>query len=110
MNYRITEDDRMRFKRCRRQWDFASSHRRGLEPVNAVHPVLPAVLKDALAVYYYPGTWDWQPEVRRSLVHKAINRALQEADVAGAIDSLPTAMALMDATMHGRALSTTSLR
>ena len=62
MDYRITEDDRVRFKRCRRQWDFASSHRRGLEPVSAVDPVLPAALKDALAVYYYPGTWDWQPE------------------------------------------------
>jgi hypothetical protein len=97
VSYRISEDDRARFKRCRRQWDFASPHRRGLEPIVNVGPVLPAVVTDALAVYYYPGTWDWQPEVRQSLVHKAINRALQEADVAGAIDSLPTAMALMDA-------------
>ena len=94
MNYRITEDDRMRFKRCRRQWDFASSHRRGLEPVSAVDPVLPAALKDALAVYYYPGTWDWQPEMRQSLVHKAVVRALDDAD---APEALPTAMALVDA-------------
>jgi hypothetical protein len=101
VSYRISEDDRARFKRCRRQWDFASPHRRGLEPIVNVAPVLPAVVKDALAVYYYPGTWDWQPEVRQSLVHKAIARALREADVAGAIDSLPTALltaeALMDA-------------
>jgi hypothetical protein len=76
VNYRITEDDRARFKRCRRQWDFAS--RRGLEPVVNVDPVLPAVVKDALAVYYYPGTWDWQPEVRQSLVHKALARALRK--------------------------------
>ena len=95
VNYRITEDDRARFKRCRRQWDFAS--RRGLEPVVNVDPVLPAVVKDALAVYYYPGTWDWQPEVRQSLVHKALARALQEAGVASATDSLPSAMALIDA-------------
>jgi hypothetical protein len=92
VSYRITEDDRARFKRCRRQWDFAS--RRGLEPIANVDPVLPAVVKDALAVYYYPGTWDWQPEVRESLVHKALARALQEA---GATDSLPTATALLDA-------------
>lgn len=92
MNYRITEDDRTRFKRCRRQWDFAS--RRGLEPIAGREPPLPAVLKDALAVYYYPGTWDWQPELRQSLVHKAAGRALQEA---GAADALPTATAILDA-------------
>jgi len=94
VDYRITEDDRVRFKRCRRQWDFASSHRRGLEPVSAVDRVLPAALKDALAVYYYPGTWDWQPEMRQSLVHKAVVRALDDAD---APEALPTAMALVDA-------------
>jgi hypothetical protein len=94
VNYRITEDDRVRFKRCRRQWDFASPHRRGLEPLSALNPVLPAVLKDALAVYYYPGTWDWQPEMRQSLVHKAVVRALDDA---GAPEALPTATALVDA-------------
>ena len=94
MNYRITEDDRVRFKRCRRQWDFASPHRRGLEPVGPVHPVLPAVLKEALAVYYYPGTWDWQPEVRRSLVHKAVVRALDDA---GAPEAQPTALPVLEA-------------
>jgi hypothetical protein len=97
VNYRITEDDRARFQRCRRQWDFASPHRRGLEPVTDSDPLLPAVLKDALAVYYYPGTWDWQPEMRRSLVHKAVLRAVAESGAAGAADSLPDALALMDA-------------
>jgi hypothetical protein len=92
VNYRITEDDRARFKRCRRQWDFAS--RRGLEPIAGMESVLPAVLKDALAVYYYPGTWDWQPELRQSLVHKAASRTLQEA---GAADALSTATAILDA-------------
>jgi hypothetical protein len=95
VNYRITEDDRARFKRCRRQWDFAS--RRGLEPIASMEPVLPAVVKDALAVYYYPGTWDWQPELRQSLVHKALARALNESGVAGATDALPTATGLLDA-------------
>ena len=96
MNFRITEDDRARFKRCRRQWDFAS--RRGLEPIAGMEPalpvVLPMVLKDALAVYYYPGTWDWQPELRQSLVHKAAGRTLQEV---GAADALPAATAILDA-------------
>lgn len=93
MNYRITEDDRARFTRCRRQWDFASPHRRGLEPIAGVDPVLPGALRDALAVYYYPGTWDWQPELKQSLVHKAVARALDEA---GAPQALPAATALLD--------------
>jgi hypothetical protein len=91
--FTLTEDDRARFKRCLRQWDFAS--RRGLEPIANVDPVLPAVIKDALAVYYYPGTWDWQPELRQSLVHKALARALNGVTAAGA--ALPAAVALLDA-------------
>ncbi len=105
MSYRITEEDRARFRRCRRQWDFASGQRRGLEPVVPVDAVLPGVIKDALAVYYYPGTWDWQPELRQSLVHKAAVRALEESGVGGdpaAISgtlstSLSTATAVLDA-------------
>jgi hypothetical protein len=94
MDYRITEDDRARFKRCRRQWHFASVHRRGLEPVDAVDPALPAALKDALAVYYYPGTWDWPHELKQSLVHKAVKAALDDA---GVTEGLQTATALLDA-------------
>ena len=51
MDYRITENDRVQFKRCRRQWDFASPHRRGLAPVGALDAAFTASLKDALAVY-----------------------------------------------------------
>jgi hypothetical protein len=94
VNYRITEDDRARFKRCRRQWDFASPHRRGLEPLSAANPVLPAVLRDALAVYYYPGTWDWQPQLKQSLVRKAVVRALDDA---GPSEALPTALPVLEA-------------
>ncbi|AOS95035.2 hypothetical protein AN480_28865 (plasmid) [Mycobacterium intracellulare subsp. chimaera] len=93
MDYRITQDDRVGFKRCRRQWDFASPHRRGLEPAGVVDPVLPAALNNALAVYYYPGTWDWPPELKQSLVHKAAARALNDAC---ATDRLQTATALLD--------------
>jgi hypothetical protein len=78
MEFRIDPEERARFKRCRRQWDFASPHRRNLEPVESADAQLPAALKDALAVYYYPGTWDWQPELKQSLVHKALERSLSD--------------------------------
>jgi len=91
VNFRIDPEQRARFKRCRRQWDFAS--RRGLEPVDAAGPVLPAALKDALAVYYYPGTWDWQHDVKQSLVHKAVERSLNDAGAGALIEA---ASALLD--------------
>jgi hypothetical protein len=93
MEYRITHDDRARFKRCRRQWDFASPHRRGLESAVVADAALPGALGDALAVYYYPGTWDWPHELKQSLVHKAAGRALTEAC---AVDRLQSATALLD--------------
>ncbi len=93
VEYRITAEERTRFKRCRRQWDFASPHRRNLRPIGAVEPVLPAALKDALAVYYYPGTWDWQHEVTQPLAHKALERALADA---GGTELLPRGAALLD--------------
>jgi hypothetical protein len=103
VTYRITADERARFKRCRRQWDFASPHRRDLEPVTAVESTavegtatgsaLRTAVKDALAVYYYPGTWDWPHELTQSLVHKGVLRSLSDQ---GAADLLDSAVAILD--------------
>jgi len=91
VDFRIDPAQRASFKRCRRQWDFAS--RRGLEPVDAPGFALPAALKDGLAVYYYPGTWDWQHDLKQSLVHKAVERSLNDA---GAGDLIGAAAELLD--------------
>jgi hypothetical protein len=93
VDYRIDADERARFKRCRRQWDYASPHRRDLEPTGVLHPALPVAIKDALAVYYYPGTWDWAHELTQSLVHKAFERSLTDA---GVTDGLDAGIALLD--------------
>jgi hypothetical protein len=93
VDFRINPEERTRFKRCRRQWDFASPHRRDLEPVGAAEPALPAALHEALAVYYYPGTWDWPHDLTQSLVHKAMERSLREA---GAPGELAVGAALLD--------------
>jgi hypothetical protein len=42
VDYRITAAERTRFKRSRRQWDFASPHRRNLRSSGVVEPALPA--------------------------------------------------------------------
>jgi hypothetical protein len=93
VDYRIGPDERAQFKRCRRQWDFASPHRRHLRASGFVEAALPGALKDALAVYYYPGTWDWQHEVTQPLVHKALERSLDEAS---ATELLAQGAALLD--------------
>jgi hypothetical protein len=93
VDYRITGEERTRFKRCRREWDFASPHRRNLRSTTFVEPALPAAVKAALSVYYYPGTWDWQHEVTQPLVHKALERALADADATALLDK---AAALLD--------------
>lgn len=85
MDFRITPDDRVRFKRCRRQWDFASPNRRDLEPVQSAEPDLPTPIKDALASYYYPGTWDWSRQIVLPLVDKAFLRSV--TDLAGSTDT-----------------------
>jgi hypothetical protein len=93
VDYRITAEERARFKRCRRQWDFASPHRRDLQPVSALASALPAALKEALGVYYYPGMWDWPRDMTQSLVHRALERSLEEA---GDTDDLNVAAAFLD--------------
>jgi|GEM_PF-5184725 hypothetical protein len=48
VEYRITAEERARFKRCRRLWDFASPHRRNLQPVAATESTL-SILGDQAA-------------------------------------------------------------
>jgi hypothetical protein len=94
VDYEIGPEDRRRYKRCRRQWDFASSRRQNLEPVQSDESDwLTAAFRDALAVYYYPGTWDWQHELKQSLVHKALRRSLEDV---GRPAELTYAAALVD--------------
>jgi hypothetical protein len=77
--YQVRPWDREWFKRCRRSWDFGSRARRNLEPV-APSPTLPIdldrALRDALAVYYFPGMWEWDRSVVVPLAFVALEKAL----------------------------------
>jgi hypothetical protein len=73
----VTAADRASFKRCRRQWDFGAGMRQDLEPVRRpAAPDLDRAIRDALAVYYFPGMWDWDRGVRLPLVGQELERAL----------------------------------
>jgi hypothetical protein len=60
----LTTSDLRSFKRCRRAWDLGSPSRRNLAPNEAERPFeLDTAVRDALAVYYYPGMWNWPRKV-----------------------------------------------
>jgi hypothetical protein len=77
MSFVITAAERASFRRCRRQWDFGAGNRQDLEPLQRpAVPDLDRAVRDALAVYYFPGMWDWDPGVRLPLVVQQLERAL----------------------------------
>ena len=71
----ISPADWASFRRCRRQWDFAARPRRNLEPL-ATGPDLDRAIRDTLAVYYFPGMWDWGRSITQPLVVQGLERAL----------------------------------
>jgi hypothetical protein len=84
----VTPADRASFGRCRRQWDFGARCRRNLEAAQRpAGPDLAAALREALAVYYFPGMWDWPRSITLPLVvqgfERAVSRQRQAAGAAG---------------------------
>jgi hypothetical protein len=78
MAYRIHASDRTAFKCCRRQWDLSSLNRQNLEPISRSDRIdLNQALRDALAVYYFPGMWEWDRAIVQPLVHQALERSVR---------------------------------
>jgi hypothetical protein len=83
MAYRFTPADRRAFKRCRRQWDLGARERRNYEAVQPAAEVdLDLAVRDALAVYYFPGMWDWRRSVVLPLVLQGFARSLRRQPAA----------------------------
>ena len=108
MAYRFTPADRGAFKRCRRQWDFGARERQNYEPARpAAVPDLDLAVRDALAVYYFPGMWDWQRSVVLPLVLQGFARSMGRQPGAGG-GSWPPARGCCGATSTGRPAWTAS--
>jgi hypothetical protein len=101
LTYTIRAADRAAFVRCRRQWDFLAKERRDLEATQpTISSALARAFADALAVYYFPGMWDWPREVVLPLVRQAWRRALERARPAldrPALELLERAEAVLEA-------------
>src|SRR5437588_11339937 len=87
--------ERTAFKRCRRAWDFGSRSRQNYEalvPAKAFD--LEKAVHDALALWYFPGMWEWDRSLVRGFAmegfHKSMRRQLDAyaavADVSEAQD------------------------
>ncbi|MDQ4105238.1 MAG: hypothetical protein M3186_16560, partial [Actinomycetota bacterium] len=64
MAYRIHASERTAFKRCRREWDLSSPNRQSFEPLPQSDSIdLNEAVRAALAVYYFPGMWEWDSAI-----------------------------------------------
>lgn len=102
MVYRIDMSDRAAFKRCRREWDLSSRNRHNLEPDSPPGPIdLSRAVRDAFAVYYFPGMWEWDRVIVQRLVHQALDRSVHAQVETGADEpaqeSIDRGHALLDA-------------
>jgi hypothetical protein len=105
MVYRIHASDRAAFKRCRREWDLSSPNRQNLEPDS--QPVslidLNQALRAALAVYYFPGMWEWDRTIVQPLVHQALEQSVR-GQLSAVADDVTKEQAQQDALTRGHAL------
>lgn len=73
----ITAADRRAFKRCRRAWDFGSRLRQDWEPdVELTELDAGDAVRAALAVWYFPGMWEWGRAIVRPLALEAYRRVV----------------------------------
>jgi hypothetical protein len=76
--YMIRPWERQLFLGCRRAWDFGAHERQGLEAAGPAGFVdLQQAVKDALAVYHFPGMWDWNRAIVAPLATEGFNKALR---------------------------------
>ena len=100
MVYRLHMSDRAAFKRCRREWDFSSRNRQNLEPIAGPSSIdFTQALRDALAVYYFPGMWEWSRAIVQPLVHQALDRSVR-----GQIEGTAADEAVQELLNRGHAL------
>jgi hypothetical protein len=78
IDYVIRPWERQLFLGCRRAWDFGAHERQGLEPAGPTGILdLEQGVKDALAVYYFPGMWDWNRAIVPPLATEAFFKAMR---------------------------------
>jgi hypothetical protein len=90
----IGSGEREWFRRCRRSWDFGSPNRRNLEPKVPEGVGLADAVRMAMAVWYFPGMWEWP----RAIVQPRAMQAFEEAAAKGsaADEAIESARAMLE--------------
>ena len=71
--------ERTAFKRCRRAWDFGSRPRQNYEPlVPAKAFDLEKAVHDALALWYFPGMWEWDRSLVRGFAMEGFHKSMRK--------------------------------
>jgi hypothetical protein len=75
----IRSSERESFKRCRRAWDFGSRTRQNLEPIKPTRVFdFDRAIHAALAVYYFPGMWEWDRQIVLPLAIDGFLKSMQK--------------------------------
>ena len=92
MAYVIRPWDREWFKRCRRAWDLGSRTRQSYEPIKPLRMFdFDRAMHDALAVYYFPGMWDWSRTIVNPLALEAFRKSMRQQRDTHAAQQAPSA-------------------
>lgn len=90
--YIIRSADRRSFKRCRRAWDLGSRLRQNYKPLKPTKVFnFNRAIRDALAVYYFPGMWEWNREIVLPLAHEGFFKSMQQQRDRYVVHGKPTA-------------------
>ena len=75
----IRAHERTAFKRCRRAWDFGSRSRRNYEPLVPARAFdLERAVHDALALWYFPGMWEWERTLVRGFAMEGFHKSMRK--------------------------------
>jgi hypothetical protein len=75
----IRAQERAAFKRCRRAWDFGSRSRQNYEPLVPGRPFdVEKAIHDALALWYFPGMWEWDRSLVRGFAMEGFHKSMRK--------------------------------
>jgi hypothetical protein len=75
----VRASERTAFKRCRRAWDFGSRSRQNYEPLVPARAFdLEKAVHDALALWYFPGMWEWDRSLVRGFAMEGFHKSMRK--------------------------------